>query len=211
MKYSKDDGRSMVEMLGVLAIVGVISIGAVVGFNKTLYKYNLNKISEIVANSLRNLIPAVKNDLTNYTTTTSSMAEKAVRIGLISDCTIATSAIAGSSYQVCQTSLGEIYPRFFITKIGEDDYYTYMLYVTFLKNKTHACEDFLLRRWDRAISTKYRRGAKIWLTSNVFEKVVFSKSTSGFSPSDIANSCKAVCGSNASYCSIVFDLSGYAY
>ena len=46
-------GRSMVEMLGVLAIIGVLSIGAISGYSKAMFKYKLNKqaeqISSIVA------------------------------------------------------------------------------------------------------------------------------------------------------------------
>ena len=36
-------GRSMVEMLGVLAIIGVLSVGAMSGYSKAMMKYKLNK------------------------------------------------------------------------------------------------------------------------------------------------------------------------
>ncbi len=36
-------GRSMVEMLGVLAIIGVLSVGAIAGYSKAMLKYKLNK------------------------------------------------------------------------------------------------------------------------------------------------------------------------
>ena len=36
-------GRSMVEMLGVLAIIGVLSVGAISGYSKAMLKYKLNK------------------------------------------------------------------------------------------------------------------------------------------------------------------------
>ena len=40
-------GRSMIEMLGVLAIVGVLSVGGIAGYSKAMEKYKLNKtISE---------------------------------------------------------------------------------------------------------------------------------------------------------------------
>ena len=39
-------GRSMVEMLGVLAIIGVLSVGAIAGYSKAMMKYKLNKYSE---------------------------------------------------------------------------------------------------------------------------------------------------------------------
>ena len=39
-------GRSMVEMLGVLAIIGVLSVGAISGYSKAMMKYKLNKQTE---------------------------------------------------------------------------------------------------------------------------------------------------------------------
>ena len=39
-------GRSMVEMLGVLAIIGVLSVGAIAGYSKAMMKYRLNKHAE---------------------------------------------------------------------------------------------------------------------------------------------------------------------
>ena len=36
-------GRSMVEMLGVLAIIGVLSVGGIAGYSKAMEKYKLNK------------------------------------------------------------------------------------------------------------------------------------------------------------------------
>ncbi len=45
MKLVKNNqnGRSMVEMLGVLAIIGVLSIGGIAGYSKAMEKYKLNK------------------------------------------------------------------------------------------------------------------------------------------------------------------------
>ena len=36
-------GRSMVEMLGVLAIIGVLSVGGIAGYSKAMNKYKINK------------------------------------------------------------------------------------------------------------------------------------------------------------------------
>ena len=41
-----ENGRSMVEMLGVLAIIGVLSVGAIAGYSKAMMKYKLNKQAE---------------------------------------------------------------------------------------------------------------------------------------------------------------------
>ena len=47
--YADTKGRSMVEMLGVLAIVGVLSVGAIAGYSKAMMKYKLNKQAEQIS------------------------------------------------------------------------------------------------------------------------------------------------------------------
>ena len=42
-------GRSLVEMLGVLAIIGVLSVGAIAGYSKAMMKYKLNKQAEQIS------------------------------------------------------------------------------------------------------------------------------------------------------------------
>ncbi len=46
MRTDASTGRSMVEMLGVLAIIGVLSVGAISGYSKAMFKYKLNKQAE---------------------------------------------------------------------------------------------------------------------------------------------------------------------
>ena len=55
-------GRSMVEMLGVLAIIGVLSVGAISGYSKAMFKYKLNKHAE----QMNNLINAVARNVHNF-------------------------------------------------------------------------------------------------------------------------------------------------
>ena len=65
-------GRSMVEMLGVLAIIGVLSVGAIAGYSKAMMKYKTNKFSEAVNTLLNNSLalkdklPRNKNGVTDY-------------------------------------------------------------------------------------------------------------------------------------------------
>ncbi len=44
MKKTKESGRSMVEMLGVLAIIGVLSVGGIAGYTTAMNKHRANKI-----------------------------------------------------------------------------------------------------------------------------------------------------------------------
>ena len=54
MYKSEQTGRSMVEMLVVLAIIGVLSVGGIAGYSKAMTKFKINKsmdqISMLVAN-----------------------------------------------------------------------------------------------------------------------------------------------------------------
>ena len=58
MKFN-ELGRSMVEMLGVLAIIGVLSVGALSGYNKAMFKYKLNKQAESISILLNNSLQIV--------------------------------------------------------------------------------------------------------------------------------------------------------
>jgi len=42
MRNINENGRSMVEMLGVLAIIGVLSAGGLAGYSKAMFKHKLN-------------------------------------------------------------------------------------------------------------------------------------------------------------------------
>ena len=55
-------GRSMVEMLGVLAIIGVLSVGAIAGYSKAMMKYKLNKYSE----QINTVINAVARNVQSF-------------------------------------------------------------------------------------------------------------------------------------------------
>ena len=55
-------GRSMVEMLGVLAIIGVLSVGAIAGYSKAMMKYKLNQHAQAV-NMLINNVLQIKDKL----------------------------------------------------------------------------------------------------------------------------------------------------
>ena len=48
-------GRSMIEMLGVLAIVGVLSVGGIAGYSKAMEKFKINKTIEQVAQIATNI------------------------------------------------------------------------------------------------------------------------------------------------------------
>ena len=62
MTVKESGGRSMVEMLGVLAIIGVLSVGALAGFNKAMMNHKLNKQIE----QFNSLLTSVINHADNF-------------------------------------------------------------------------------------------------------------------------------------------------
>lgn len=77
MRSKNQFGRSMIEMLGVLAIIGVLSVGGIAGYSKAMMKFKINKtIQQVaqVATTVRTLYAQQKdfNGLTTYSYGTSS-------------------------------------------------------------------------------------------------------------------------------------------
>ena len=54
MKKTQESGRSMVEMLGVLAIIGVLSIGGIAGYTMAMNRYRANEVIDM-ANKVASL------------------------------------------------------------------------------------------------------------------------------------------------------------
>ena len=46
LEIKNETDRSMIEMLGVLAIIGVLSVGGIAGYSKAMMKYRINKTIE---------------------------------------------------------------------------------------------------------------------------------------------------------------------
>ena len=53
--HSNESGRSMVEMLGVLAIVGVLSVGGIAGYSQAMSKFKVTKAMDQVQTIITNM------------------------------------------------------------------------------------------------------------------------------------------------------------
>ncbi|MFI3242340.1 MAG: type 4 pilus major pilin [Alphaproteobacteria bacterium] len=108
MYLNKNDqtGRSMVEMLGVLAIIGVLSVGGIAGYSKAMTKFKISKtmdqLSMIVAN-IRTMFSS-QSSYDGLSTTT------AISLGLIPDEMQLSSSTANNAFQgnvVIQSTTGD--------------------------------------------------------------------------------------------------------
>ena len=75
-------GRSMIEMLGVLAIIGVLSVGGIAGYSKAMMKYRINKTIEqisLIAGNVRTFFGTQKNfsDLGSWSSPNITVMKKA--------------------------------------------------------------------------------------------------------------------------------------
>jgi len=55
MEKMNEKGRSMVEMLGVLAIIGVLSAGGLAGYSKAMFKHKLNSTIDQITMLVTNI------------------------------------------------------------------------------------------------------------------------------------------------------------
>ena len=72
---NEQSGRSMVEMLGVLAIIGVLSVGGIAGYSKAMAKFKLSKAMDQVSTVVTN-IRTLYSGQPNYTGLDTSVAIK---------------------------------------------------------------------------------------------------------------------------------------
>ncbi len=82
----RECGRSMVEMLGVLAIIGVLSIGAIAGYSKAMMKYKLNKQIGQISYILNNMIiehEKLDRDYTAINNLGGDMTPSFIKLGLV--------------------------------------------------------------------------------------------------------------------------------
>ncbi len=76
---NEQSGRSMVEMLGVLAIIGVLSVGGIAGYSKAMAKYRINQTLDQISMLVMN-IRSLYSASVDYSGLTSTVA---IQMGII--------------------------------------------------------------------------------------------------------------------------------
>ena len=80
-KYKEQSGRSMIEMLGVLAIIGVLSVGGIAGYSKAMNKFKTNKVADNVSMIVTN----IRTLYAQQKTYTGLDTESAISMGVVPD------------------------------------------------------------------------------------------------------------------------------
>ena len=79
--HSEESGRSMVEMLGVLAIVGVLSVGGIAGYSQAMSKFKVTKAMDQV----QTIITNIRTLYASQRTYTALTAAQALSMGILTE------------------------------------------------------------------------------------------------------------------------------
>ena len=96
-------GRSMVEMLGVLAIIGVLSVGGIAGYSKAMYKHKMSKTMDILSYAVARVVELDAMNLGGYIYT----AQDAIDYGIMPDCDVNYVDSDGNTGESCPLPVGE--------------------------------------------------------------------------------------------------------
>ena len=121
---SEQSGRSMVEMLGVLAIIGVLSVGGIAGYSKAMAKFKLSKAMDQVSNVVTN-IRTLYSGQPNYSGLSTTVAIQMGAIGAemlngkkTTTATKAYNAFNGEVFVAASTTGTTAGQSFFVTFTG---------------------------------------------------------------------------------------------
>ena len=89
--HSQETGRSMVEMLGVLAIIGVLSVGGIAGYSQAMSKFKVTKAMDQVQNIIQN----IRTLYASQRTYSPLKGASAYSIGILTDESYNSSSSAG--------------------------------------------------------------------------------------------------------------------
>lgn len=139
----KENGRSMIEMLGVLAIIGVLSTAGIAGYSKAMMKYRTNKTIEeitMISGNIRTFFAPQKSyeGLTSSNDAGRSLLKKAKLIPDEMWKTVTT--ISGYSSQIEHAFNSGILIQSF----------TQYLYILLYDIPSEACIDIITNDWREA-------------------------------------------------------------
>ena len=137
-----ESGRSMIEMLGVLAIIGVLSVGGIAGYSKAMNKFKTNKVADNVSMLVANIktLYAQQNTYTGLENKTAiSMGVVPDELGTNDSTGVLTNAFSGPVYIAASDS----------TANGDKKAFT----LVFTKLSREACISLVTNDWGSGYSS----------------------------------------------------------
>ncbi len=105
MRNTNESGRSMVEMLGVLAIIGVLSIGGIAGYSMAMNRYRANEALDMANKYAVVLFAGAQTYAATHGETSSYSKPTLYDAGLTTDSTSKSKTPGGST--ITANSIGE--------------------------------------------------------------------------------------------------------
>ncbi|MBO4520395.1 MAG: hypothetical protein J5787_04235 [Alphaproteobacteria bacterium] len=82
--HTQESGRSMIEMLGVLAIIGVLSVGGIAGYSQAMSKFKVSKTTDQIQTMVTN-IRTLFSSQKNYDGLDTANSELLYSAGILTD------------------------------------------------------------------------------------------------------------------------------
>lgn len=205
---TNENGRSMVEMLGVLAIIGVLSVGAIAGYSKAMFKYKMNKTLDILSHAVNRVAELETMNLGNLVIDGASGGKK---YGLFQDCDIDYIDARGVKGEACLLPLGDVWLTFESTESTNSIYGEFG--IEFISEPFDSCIAFFNSDIYKNVpedwwypSDEHGQGGYIYVGGNMFYgKFEYALSEGGkkeLTNTDIMQACESC--KNVDYCSIVW-------
>ena len=198
-------GRYMVVMLGVLAIIGVLSVGAISGYSKAMMKYKLNKQAEQI-NQIVNAISQYHMQIHSETTISLVPIFKTLNlipVEMIKDNSNTIYDIFGNDLMLHSNHYTDAYGSFYSTTIR------YGINVT-NQNNIEICRNIINTIKENSQSLYYLETMADWGTENEKHKTLFgdaycaggNKCLNSATINDFDNICRGYEKNNAAYMQI---------
>ena len=142
MIKTNESGRSMIEMLGVLAIIGVLSVGGIAGYSKAMNKFKTNK----VADNVSMLVANIKTLYAQQNTYNGLENKTAISMGVVPD-ELGTNATSGT---LTNAFSGPVYIAASDSTAGGDDK---AFTIVFTKLSREACITLATNDWGSGYSS----------------------------------------------------------
>ena len=146
MIKTNESGRSMIEMLGVLAIIGVLSVGGIAGYSKAMNKFKTNK----VADNVSMLIANIKTLYAQQNSYEGLEVDSAISMGVVPDELVSTPLDAnGANGALTNAYNGSVYINAADSGTGANSAF----YIVFDGLSKEACISLATNDWGSSYSS----------------------------------------------------------
>lgn len=181
-----EKGRSMVEMLGVLAIIGILSAGGLAGYSKAMFQHRANETINTVSLVLQRLVDLSQRDLGDDFEIQTS--DDIVKYGLLESCQVTPN-------DYCKLPMGELYT-----------YLPHGIEIHFSSAKE--CIAFVSAHWENALPLEWwTKGCYLNIGGNFGDTFIYrlATDTNKTSLAEMTDICEDMC-SRDGVCYVEFGL-----